>query len=299
MHIGFMGVGYMGHGAARNILAKGYPLTVLGHRNRVPVDDLVVQGAREASSPAALAASCDAMFLCLPSTVEVEATVFGDGFLDAVQPGFVLVDMTTSDPRSTRRIGELLRARGADVVDAPMGRTPKEAEAGELSTFIGGDPETVARVLPVIQTYSTTIVETGSLGSGHTMKLLNNFLAIATSAVVGEALAAALTLGVDMRVLKQVVDTAGGNSVMFQRYMRWVLDGDDSHLQGMMSIAHKDLRYYQRMTDDAEVPTTMADAASQTYLLANKLGYERQFMPVLPTILANFMDGGKRPLPDR
>ncbi len=299
MQIGFMGVGYMGHGAAKNILAKGYPLTVLGHRNRAPVEDLIARGAKEATSPSALAASCDAMFVCLTSTVEVEATVFGDGFLDAVRPGFVLVDMTTSDPRSTRQIGELLRARGAALVDAPMGRTPKEAESGELSTFIGGDPATVARVMPVIKTYSTTIVETGPLGSGHTMKLLNNFLAIATSAVVGEALAVALDLGVDMSVLKQVVDTAGGNSVMFQRYMRWVLDGDDSHLQGMMSIAHKDLRYYRRMTDGADVPTTMADAASQTYLLANKLGYERQFMPVLPTILANFMDGGKRPLPDR
>lgn len=102
-----------------------------------------------------------------------------------------------------------------------------------------------------------------------------------------------------MAVLKQVVDTAGGNSVMFQRYMHWILEGDDSHLQGMMSIAHKDLRYYRRMTEDADVPTMMAEAATQTYQLANKLGYGRQFLPVLPTILANLMDAGERELPHR
>jgi 3-hydroxyisobutyrate dehydrogenase-like beta-hydroxyacid dehydrogenase len=300
MKVGFMGVGYMGHGAAKNILEKGWPLVVLGNRNRTPVDDLLSRGAEEAASPADLARRSDVVFLCLPSTVEVEAAIHGEeGILGVARPGFVLVDMTTSDPNATRRIGEALRARAADMVDAPMGRTPKEAEAGELSAFVGGEPATVDAVLPLIAAYSTMIVRTGPLGSGHAMKLVNNFLAIATSAVVGEALAASLRLGLDMAVLKQVVDSAGGNSVMFQRYMHWILEGDDSHLKGMMSIAHKDLRYYRRMIDDADVPTMMAEAATQTYRLANKLGHARQFLPVLPTILANHMDGGKRTLPQR
>lgn len=300
MRVGFMGVGYMGHGAARNMLEKGSPLIVLGHRNRVPVEDLLSRGAEEANSPADLCRRSDVVFLCLPSTVEVEAAVYGkDGLLGAAGPGLVVVDLTTSDPKSTLRIGEDLRRLGADMVDAPMGRTPKEAEAGELSAFVGGEPATVDKVMPLIATYSSTIVRTGPLGSGHAMKLVNNFLAIATSAVVGEALAVGLRLGLDMAVLKQVVDTAGGNSVMFQRFMHWILEGDDSHLQGMMSIAYKDLRYYSRMTDGAEVPTMMAEAATQTYQLANKLGHPRQFLPVLPTILANHMDGGQRKLPDR
>lgn len=300
MRVGFMGVGYMGHGAAKNIRAKGFHLTVLGNRNRAPVEDLLSRGAEEATSPADLARRSDVVFLCLPSTVEVEEAVYSaEGILGAASPGLVIVDMTTSDPKSTRAIGEALRTREADMVDAPMGRTPKEAEAGELSAFVGGEPTTVDKVMPLISAYSNTIVRTGPLGSGHAMKLVNNFLAIGTSAVVGEALAVGLRLGLDMAVLKQVVDTAGGNSVMFQRYMRWILEGDDSHLQGMMSIAHKDLRYYGRMTDGADVPTMMAEAATQTYQLANKLGYGRQFMPVLPTILANHMDGGQRDLPDR
>ncbi|MBU3731037.1 MAG: NAD(P)-dependent oxidoreductase [Beijerinckiaceae bacterium] len=300
MRVGYMGVGYMGHGAAKNIKLKGHDLIVLGNRNRKPVEDLLAIGATEAKNPADLASQCDIMFMCLPSTVQVEETVYGpDGVLSVARPGFVLVDSTTSDPDSTRRIGADLRAKGADMVDAPLGRTPKEAELGKLSCFVGGDTATVARVRPVIECFADSIVETGELGSAHTMKLLNNFLAICTSAVVGEGIAAALRLGVDLDVFKKVVDTSGGNGVMFQRFMPWVLEGDDSHMQGMMSIAYKDLKYYRKLAGQSDLVTIMAEAAAQLYALPNRLGHSRQFMSVLPTILANLSDGGKRPLPDR
>lgn len=300
LRIGFMGVGFMGHGAARNILEKGYPLTVLGHRNRQPVEDLLARGASEATDPADLAQRCDVVFLCLPSAEHVEQALCGSpGLLQQARPGLIVVDCTTSEPALTLRLGQMLQAQGAHLVDAPFGRTPKEAEAGTLSTFVGGDPSVVQALRPVMQTYASTIIETGPLGSGHTMKLLNNFLALATSAVVGEALSTALRMNVDMKVLKQGVDSAGGNSVMFQRFMHWMLEQDDSHFQAMMSIGVKDLQYYRRLAEKDGGITHLADAATQLYLLANKLGHARQFMPVLPTILANFVDGQDRPLPDR
>ncbi len=185
------------------------------------------------------------------------------------------------------------------MVDCPLGRTPKEAELGKLSAFVGGSKESVARVMPAIQCFADAIVETGDLGSAHTMKLLNNFLAICTSAVVGEGIAAALRLGVDLPTFKKVVDTSGGNGVMFQRFMPWVLEGDDSHMQGMMSIAYKDLKYYRKLAGQSDLVTIMAEAASQLYALPNRLGHSRQFMSVLPTILANLSDGGERSLPER
>src|SRR5262245_56462258 len=104
--IGYIGVGLMGHGAAKNILLKGHPLLVLGNRNRAPVEDLVAQGAREAKTPAEVASGSDIVFTCLPSTVEVEATVYGDtGILAGAHAGMIHVDSTTADPNSTRRIG--------------------------------------------------------------------------------------------------------------------------------------------------------------------------------------------------
>ena len=156
--------------------------------------------------------------------------------------------------------------------------------------FLSSVPETVQRVLPVIRTYANTIVETGELGTGHTIKLLNNFLALATSAVVGEALSTALRLGLDMRILKEVVDSAGGNSVMFQRFMRWTLDGDDSDFKAMMSIAVKDLQYYRRIAQPNGGITNLADAATQVYQIANHLAMNVNSCPCyLPFWLISLM----------
>ena len=153
--IGYIGVGLMGHGAAKNILEKGYPLTIVGHRNRVPVDDLVKRGATEGSNAAEVARASDILFLCLPSSVEVEATVYGaGGVLEGAHAGLIVVDSTTADPNSTRRIAADLEAKGARMLDAPLGRTPKEAEQGELSTYVGGASGTVSK--PSVRSWNAT-----------------------------------------------------------------------------------------------------------------------------------------------
>ena len=285
--IGYIGVGLMGHGAAKNIREHGYPLTVMGHRNRAPVEDLLDRGATEASTPLEVAAESDVLFLCLPSTVEVEQTIYGTyGVLAGARNGLVVVDSTTADPRSTQRIGADLAARGVRMADAPLGRTPKEAEAGKLSTFLGGDPDVVAAIRPIVECYADTIIEAGPLGSGHTLKLMNNFISIGTCAVISEALATAAKLGVDMRKLYDVVSAGGANSKMFQMVMPWVLDGDDSHLRGPLRIAGKDMRYYTKLAESAPATAFIAQAVNQTYQLANIQGHGERFMPTLPGILA-------------
>ena len=104
--IGCIGVGLMGHGVALNILRAGYPLTVVGHRRREPVDDLVARGATEAASAAAAARASDILLLCLPASADVEATVYGpDGVLAGAAAGLIVVDTSTAEPASTRRIG--------------------------------------------------------------------------------------------------------------------------------------------------------------------------------------------------
>jgi 3-hydroxyisobutyrate dehydrogenase-like beta-hydroxyacid dehydrogenase len=130
MLVGYIGVGLMGHGAAKNILEKGYALTVMGHRNRASVEDLVGRGAGEAATPADVAQSADVVFLCLPSSVEVEATVGGDqGVLAGMRDGMILVDSTTADPVVTRRIGAALAAKGCAMLDAALGRSPRTSPA--------------------------------------------------------------------------------------------------------------------------------------------------------------------------
>ncbi len=285
--IGYIGVGLMGHGAAKNILLNGYTLTIMGHRNRKPVDDLVGRGAREANNPAEVARASEIVFMCLPSSVEVEQTVYGEhGVLAGAARGTIVVDSTTSDPHSTRRIGADLAKRDIRMADAPVGRTPKEAEEGKLSSFIGGDPATVREVKPIIACYADTIIEAGALGAGHTLKLLNNFISIGTCAVIAEAVATAAKLGVDLRKLYDVVSAGGANSKMFQMVMPWVLDGDASHLKGPLRIAGKDMRFYTRLAESAPATAFIAQAVNQVYQLANIQGHGERYMPLLPGILA-------------
>lgn len=285
--VGYIGVGLMGHGAAKHILLKGFPLTILGHRNRGPVEDLVGRGAAEATSPADLARASDVVFLCLPSSIEVEATVLGtDGVLQGMQPGTILVDSSTADPAATRRLGAILKDKGFGMVDAPVGRTPREAEEGKLSTFLGGEPEHVARVRPIIESYADTIIEAGQLGDGHTLKLINNFISIGTCALISEAVATAAKLGVDLEKLFAVVSAGGANSAMFQMVMPWVLQGDDTRLKGPMRIAAKDMRTYCRMAEAAPAPSFVAQACSQYWQMALAQGHADRFMPVMPEIIA-------------
>ena len=232
--IGWIGVGLMGHGAAKNILERGgYPLTVMAHRNREPADDLVRRGAAEAPDPAAVADASDIVFLCLPSSVEVEAIVGGErGLLAAMRSGMTLVDCTTADPAATRRIGAALASHGCGMVDAALGRTPKEAEAGRLSTYVGGDPDMIARVRPILETFTDTMVVCGGLGAGTTCKLVNNSITIGMCAVIAEGLATAAKLGVDLEAQAKVLSAGGADGRMWQMMAPWITAGDDSHLKG-------------------------------------------------------------------
>jgi len=291
--VGYIGVGLMGHGAAKNIVDKGYPLTIMGHRNRTPVEDLVKRGAKEAKSAAEVARASDILFLCLPSSVEVEATVYGPGgVLEGAHAGLIVVDSTTADPNSTRRIGADLERRGARMLDAPLGRSPKEAEEGRLSTYVGGAPETAKAARAVMECYADTIVEVGVLGMGHTMKLINNFISIGNCAVIAEATATAAKLGVDMRKFCEVIQAGGANSRMFQMVMPWLLEGDDSHLKGPLRIAGKDMRFYTRLAEQAPAAAFIAQAVNQTLHLCNVRGHGDRFLPVLPGLLAD-LNGAK------
>jgi 3-hydroxyisobutyrate dehydrogenase-like beta-hydroxyacid dehydrogenase len=285
--IGYIGVGLMGHGAAKNILENGYPLTIMGNRNRVPVDDLVARGAKEASTAADVARASDVVFLCLPSSVEVEATVYGpQGLLEGMEAGKTLVDSTTNDPNVSRKIGAELASRGCAMLDAALGRTPKEAEAGALSTYVGGDAALLEKLRPILSTYADTIVHCGPLGAGTTAKLVNNCNSIGTCAVIAEAFATAAKLGVDLAKQTEVIEAGGANGKMFQMMKPWILEGDDSALRGPLRIAWKDTRTYNQMAEAAPAVAIVASAVSQLYRLANLQGHAETFMPALPGILA-------------
>ena len=292
--IGFVGAGLMGHGAAKHILAKGHPLTVIAHRNRAPIDDLIGRGAKEAATVAELTAAADVLFLCLPDAPTVDRVLHGDdGVLAGAHDGLIVVDMTTSQPEATVRFGAELAARGARLVDAPMTRSPLEAEEGRLNVLVGGDPETVGRVRPVLATFTENVWHVGPLGSGHRFKLVHNFMSIANMAVVLETTVAAARLGIDLERFFEIGSAGGANSVMFQKLMPGALRGDPSGLRAHASTALKDLRYYNAMADDAGLHSMMSKAAQQVFQLAAALGHGDTMIPLLFEPLAELNRVGR------
>jgi 3-hydroxyisobutyrate dehydrogenase-like beta-hydroxyacid dehydrogenase len=271
--IGFIGVGMMGHGMAKNLQRKGFPLAILLHRNRERSADLLAAGAREAKSPAELAAQSDIVILCVSGSPQVEQNVLGgEGIAGAARAGLVVIDTSTSEPGSTARIREALEAKGVRFVDAPLARTPKEAEEGRLNTMVGADEATLAQIRPVLEAYSENIFHVGPPGAGHTLKLVNNFMALTIAASIAEAFAVATKAGVPLDKLVEVVSQGALNSQIFQMMGRGAAEGDLTRMKFSIVNAAKDLRYYTRLAESLPVPTFVGEAVHQSFQQAVALG---------------------------
>jgi 3-hydroxyisobutyrate dehydrogenase-like beta-hydroxyacid dehydrogenase len=225
--VGFIGLGLMGHGIAKNIVEKGYPLTVAGHRNRKPIDDLVQRGAIEVASAREVAERSSMVFLCVTGSPQVEALIRGpDGLKAGLKPGSVIVDCSTSDPVSTVALAEDLAAAGIALVDAPLSRTPKEAWEGTLDTMVGATDDLFARVRPVIETWAGKIVHIGGTGDGHRMKLLNNFVALGYAAIYAEALTLASKVGISPERFDSVIRGGRMDCGFYQTFMGYTIEGN-------------------------------------------------------------------------
>jgi 3-hydroxyisobutyrate dehydrogenase-like beta-hydroxyacid dehydrogenase len=280
--IGFIGAsGLMGHGMAKNLLAKGHPLSLTVHRNREGVADLLKAGAKQVDSPAELARACDIVFVCVTGSPQVESAVTdAQGLLAGAKKGLVVVDCSTSEPDSSARLRERCAAAGVLFVDAPLARTPVEAEQGRLNVMVGATPETFAVLEPVLKCFAENVFHVGGPGAGHTIKLLNNFIAQAICTAAAEAFAVAVRGGVDPRKLVDVVSAGGVNSGLFQA-MAKTLSGDMGGLKFELDNARKDLRYYTHLAESVNVPSLVGEAVHQSLALACALGHGKKFVSSL------------------
>ena len=280
--LGFIGAsGLMGHGMARHLLAKGHALHLTVHRHRDRVVDLLVAGARQAASPAALAAACDTVFLCVTGSPQVEAVVSGpQGLLAGARPGLLIIDCSTSEPDSTQRLRAACAAQGVELVDAPLSRTPVEAEAGKLNVMVGATPEVFARLQPLLACFAENIFHVGGPGAGHVIKLLNNFIAQAICTATAEAFAVGQRAGVDLRELVALVGKGPVNCGLFQA-MAKTLDGTLDGLKFELDNARKDVRYYTHLAENLGVPSVVGEGVHQSLALASALGFGKGFVPAL------------------
>ena len=280
--IGFIGLGMMGHGMAKHLLAKGYGLRFATHRNRSNIDDLVAAGAVEVKSRAELARGATAVILCVTGSPQIEEIVYGEGGLMAsAERGSMVIDTSTAEPASTTRIRTDFAARGVSFIDAPLARTPKEAEEGRLNTMVGATDEDFARVRPILAAYCENVIHAGPPGHGHVLKLINNMLAMTQAAAIAEAMAAAAKSGLSLQKLFDVVSAGGVNSGIFQMMVGRMLQGDLTGLKFAIANGQKDLRYFTHMTEMLPTSSFIAEAAHQSFVQAANLGLGDKFIASL------------------
>jgi 3-hydroxyisobutyrate dehydrogenase len=285
--IGMVGIGMMGHGIASNIIKHGYPMVLLEHAGNQPLDGLIAAGATTVESPASLAAASDVVILCVTGTPEVEAVLFEKGgLLEGLKPGTIVIDCSTAIPSSTIRIAQAVEKAGGRFLDAPMTRTPKEAAEGRLNLIVGGDSALFETVKPLLQCYAENIAFAGPVSSGHTLKLLHNFVSLGFSAVLAEAAACAERSNIDPKVFVEILAKGGGDGVILNRLRPYIESRDNSGFRFSVSNALKDMTYYNTMAEDLGAAHGTAEAIRQTYELAGNEGGKQATVPELVTILA-------------
>jgi len=285
--VGLIGAGMMGHGIGKNIVTKGHSLIVLGHKNRQPIESLIKHGATEGKSAKEIAEKSDVVFLCVTGSPQVEDAVYRkDGLLEGVHKGLIVADCSTAEPSSTVKVAGDIAAKGGRFADTPLTRTPNEAEAGKLGLMTGGDDATLAELKPLLDCFADTIIHAGGVSAGHRLKLINNFIALGTAAVISEAVTAASKANVNLKALYDIVAAGGANSVMFQRLMKVPLENDDTALKFAIATASKDLRYYTNMTEQISATSFIAESVHQSFILAENRGYAQRFVPRMIDFIA-------------
>ena len=269
--IGFIGLGLMGGNMAECLQNNGFALTVMG-RNKQAVGAAVARGATEVSTPKELAQASDIVMLCVTTSDVVESLIYGDdGILAGIKEGAVVIDFGTSIPASTQKIGADLAAKGAGMIDAPLGRTPAHAKDGLLNIMAAGDKDTFDKVKPVLDVQGENVFYLGALGAGHVTKLINNFMGMTTVVTMSQAFAVAERAGVDPQQLFDIMSAGPSNSPFMQFCRKYAVDGV-SDLGFSIANANKDIGYFLQMVEDMGTRAQIAEGTSSNLQAALAAG---------------------------
>jgi 3-hydroxyisobutyrate dehydrogenase-like beta-hydroxyacid dehydrogenase len=200
--------------------------------------------------------------------------------LAGAKPGLLIVDCSTSEPDSSARLRERCAAQGVVFIDAPLSRTPVEAEAGRLNVMVGAAAEDFVRIEPVLRAFAENVFHMGPPGAGHIIKLLNNFIAQAICTATAEAFAVGQRAGVDINKLVELISMGPVNNGLFQA-MAKTLKGEMDGLKFELDNARKDVRYYTHLAENMALPHGVGDAVHQALSLASALGHGKKFVPSL------------------
>lgn len=272
--IGFVGLGLMGSAMVGRLQDCNYQLTVLGNKDRTGLDQALVRGALEAASGVDLAKQSDVIMLCMGTSDQVEERILGEqGIISGLSSGKIIIDFGTSLPSSTKEISSKIADTGAVILDAPLGRTPHHAKDGLLNIMASGDKDAFDAVRTILENLGENVFYLGDLGTGHTIKLMNNFFGMTIANAMAEVFAVADAAGVSRQTVYKVISAGPLHSSMMDFISAFGLEGDKSKLEFAIKNAFKDVSYYRLMTQNLGVNSIMSESASKALSQANDDGY--------------------------
>ena len=295
--VGFIGLGKMGGPMASNLQRQGFPLAVCD-LSPAAVRRLEDAGARPASGGVEIAAQSDIVITMLPDSASVEQVLLGGaGVIARLQPGSLVMDMSTIDPLLTDRLAAAAAARQCAFVDAPVGRLASHAERGESLFMVGATDDAFARVKPLLEAMGTTIHHCGAPGAGIRTKLVNNYLAIVSCGFNAEALALSQRFGLSLeKTLDVIHGTTATNGQLKIAWANKVLKGDVE--PGFtIDLAHKDLDLIVEAAAAAGVPVPIAETARCAFAAARQHGYGGKDFSAIVDVLCDRVDIPRPRLP--
>jgi len=257
MRVGFIGLGNVGSKLAGSLLRNGHDLTVRD-LDEALLGPFVARGARVAASPREMAGCCDVVITCLPSPAICAEVVEGaDGLIHALGPGKVWLEMSTTDAGEVVRLGALVEARGATVLDCPVSGGCHRAATGNIAIFAGGRREAFERVLPLLTTMGRAILHTGELGSASKLKVMTNYLCTVHLVALAEALTTCKVMGFDMNTVYDAIRISSGNSFVHETESQVILNGSRD-ISFTMDLVIKDVGLFDTMARDLGVPLELS-----------------------------------------
>jgi len=266
MQLGYIGLGNMGAALARRILRV--------HRMRVydlkpeAMARLAALGGTPAQNPKALAAECDLVMTCLPTSKEVQDAIFGDeGIAAGLKRGGIIADMTTGDPQATRAMAQELEVSGITLIDAPVSGGPHGADAGTIAIMVGAPDDVYRRTRPMFETISPNIFHCGGVGTGHVMKLVNNVIAASVRTATFEAVAMGVKNGLSLKTCAEVLAKGSARSYTTEVTLPRLVSGA-MNANFTLGLMLKDVRLATELGSNSASPMPLSGLVRETFQMS-------------------------------
>ena len=253
MKIGFIGLGNVGGKLAGSLFRHNFNLTVLDLDSKL-MEKFKKKGVQIANSPKDLARKVDLIITCLPSPkICAEVMESGTGILKGIDKNKIWLEMSTTDESEVKRLGELVRRKGANPLDAPVSGGCHRAATGNITIFVGGERKSFEKILPVLTTMGKKILHTGELGTASILKVITNYLASVHLAALGEAWTVAKKSNLDLNKTFKGISVSSGNSFVHETESQVILNGS-YNINFTMDLVEKDMTLFNDLSKKLKTP---------------------------------------------